>query len=144
MARYTLSSPFLQAFTGVAVPINVTLALTAEVPVGVALLSFVPAIPTVLSLVFDAVALREFGRIYYVRPRAWHYLRLVLGTFPYQLLLAAAALRAVYREMRGERGWEKTSHVGAHRLPGAATTQAPTGGDLSRVVLASGAGDSAR
>ena len=127
LARYTLSAPFLQAFTGLAVPVNVGCAVAAKVPVGVALLSFVPAVPTALSLVFDAVALREFGRIYYVRPRAWHYARLVIGTFPYQLVLAAAALRAVYRELRGQRGWEKTSHVGAHRLPGAATTRAPAG-----------------
>jgi len=41
---------------------------------------------------------------------------------PYQLVLSAAALRAVAREARGERGWEKTEHVGAHREPDAATT----------------------
>ncbi len=51
----------------------------------------------------------------------------MIGTLPYQLVLAAAALRAVYRELRGQRGWEKTSHVGAHRLPGAATTRVPVG-----------------
>jgi len=44
---------------------------------------------------------------------------LVLGTFPYNLVLSAAAVRAVWRELRGERGWEKTAHVGAHRGPDA-------------------------
>jgi hypothetical protein len=41
--------------------------------------------------------------------------KLTLGAVPYQLLLAFAALRASFREVRGERGWEKTEHVGAHR-----------------------------
>jgi len=125
LARFTLSSPFLQAVTGVAIPVSIALAVFAKVPVGLAVLSFLPAIPTAASVVFDAVALREFGRIYYVRPRARHYVSLVLGTFPYQVILAAAALRAVWRESRGERGWEKTEHVGAHRRPGAGTTEPP-------------------
>jgi len=34
---------------------------------------------------------------------------------PYQLILAAAAVRASIRELRGVRTWEKTEHVGAHR-----------------------------
>ena len=35
--------------------------------------------------------------------------------FPYQLLLAAAAVRAVWRESRGHGGWEKTTHTNSHR-----------------------------
>jgi len=119
LARYTLSSPFLQAFTGVAVPLSVLSAFALHVPVGVALLSFLPAVPTLMSLVFDLVGLREFCRVYYVRPKLRHYVVLVLGTFPYNLVLSAAAVRAVWRELRGERGWEKTAHVGAHRGPDA-------------------------
>jgi len=125
LARFTLTSPFVQALTGISVPVSIALALAARVPVAFAVLSFVPAIPTLLALVFDALALREFGRIYYTRPRLLDYLRLVLGTIPYQLLLGVAAVRAVLRERRGERGWEKTEHVGAHRTPAAATTEPP-------------------
>jgi hypothetical protein len=66
-------------------------------------------------VVFELVGLREFCRIYYVRPRWRDYLRLVLGTPFYQVMLAVAACRAVLREARGERGWEKTVHSGAHR-----------------------------
>jgi hypothetical protein len=42
--------------------------------------------------------------------------RLVLGAFPYQLLLAAAAVRSVWRELNGQGGWEKTEHANAHRV----------------------------
>jgi cellulose synthase/poly-beta-1,6-N-acetylglucosamine synthase-like glycosyltransferase len=117
LARYTLAQPFLQAFTGVAVPIAVATALLANVPVGVALLTFLPALPTIGMVVFEVVGLREFCRVYYVRPRAIDYVRLVVGTPFYQVVLAAAACRAVVRELRGQRGWEKTEHMGAHRNP---------------------------
>ncbi len=70
----------MQALTGISVPVSIALALAARVPVAFAVLSFVPAIPTLLALVFDALALREFGRIYYTRPRLLDYLRLVLAT----------------------------------------------------------------
>ncbi len=42
------------------------------------------------------------------------YVKLVLGTFPYQVLLAGAAIRAAWREARGDGSWEKTEHTGAH------------------------------
>jgi hypothetical protein len=115
LARYTLSQPFLQAFSGIAIPFAIVTAVTVPVPVGIALLSFLPAVPTVAMLAFEVVGLREFCRIYYVRPRARDYVRLIVGAPFYQVLLAVAACRAVIRELRGERGWEKTAHSGAHR-----------------------------
>lgn len=136
LARYTLMTPFLQATSGVAVVVGIAVALSTKVPVGVALGSFVPAIGTALSVAFDVAALREFGRLYYVRPRLRHYLVLVIGTLPYQLLLAAAAMRAVWREARGQRGWEKTAHTGAHRGPGAATTAPAPGRGQPQPVMA--------
>jgi cellulose synthase/poly-beta-1,6-N-acetylglucosamine synthase-like glycosyltransferase len=115
LARYTLAQPFLQAFAGVAIPFAIVTAVLVDVPVGIALLSFLPGVPTVAMVMFELVALREFCRVYYVRSRFSDYLRLLLGTAPYQVVLAIAAVRAVVRELRGERGWEKTSHSGAHR-----------------------------
>jgi hypothetical protein len=76
-----------------------------------------PALPTIAMIVFELVGVREFCRVYYVRPRLTDYLRLLIGTPLYQSVLAIAACRAVVREIRGQRGWEKTSHSGAHRNP---------------------------
>ena len=115
LARFTLWMPFLQAFSGVGILVSVATVLAFKVPVGLALFSFLPAVPTLITLAFELAGLREFCRIYYVRPRLADYLWLVAGTFPYQIVLAGAALRAVCREAAGRRGWEKTAHVGAHR-----------------------------
>jgi cellulose synthase/poly-beta-1,6-N-acetylglucosamine synthase-like glycosyltransferase len=115
LARYTLAMPFLQAFTGVLIPVSLAMMILLDLPVVVALLTFVPLVPTLATLAVEVAALGEFCRNYQRRARIRDYLRLLLGTFPYHLLLGMAALRAVIRERRGERGWEKTAHVGAHR-----------------------------
>lgn len=114
LARYTLMGPFLQAFSGIAIPTGVGIAIWASVPVFVALLSFVPVMPMAANLVFQTVGLRDFGKQYDLRIRWHHYARLIIGTFPYAILLAVAALRAVWREYTGKRNWELTAHRGAH------------------------------
>ncbi len=117
LARYTLSMSFLQAFTGLMIPVSLALVLFAKVPTWVSLITFVPLVPTVVTLAVEAAGLHEFGRAYDVKVRLRDYVVLTLGTFPYQLLLAGAAVRAVVRERRGETGWEKTEHSGIHRVP---------------------------
>ena len=119
LARYTLAMPFLQAFIGPLVPLSIAAVLLLKVPVLAALISFLPLTPTLIVVVVEAVGLGEFCRAYGFKPRLRDHLRLLLGTPLYHLLLAAAAVRAVAREARGNRGWEKTAHVGAHRSPAA-------------------------
>jgi glycosyltransferase XagB len=125
LARSTLAMPFLQAIAGVAIPISIATILLLKVPVWLALAAFVPALPTLGTLAFEIAGLREFGHLYASPPRVRDYLRLVLGTIPYQVLLAGAAIRAVLRETLGVRTWEKTAHLGTHRQTSAAT--APPG-----------------
>jgi hypothetical protein len=114
VARWTLAQPFVQAFTGLAIPASIAAMLWLRVPVGIAMLSFLPAIPTLATAAFEVTALREFCRVYYVRVRPRDYVVLLLGAPFYQIALSVAALRAVVREARGQRGWEKTAHSGAH------------------------------
>ena len=114
-ARYILAMPFLQAATGLLIPISIALVLFVKVPVIVALITFLPLGPTIVTLAAEVAGLSEFGRLYNKKVRVRDYVRLVLGTFPYQVFLAAAAVRAVYRQMKGENSWEKTEHTGAHR-----------------------------
>ena len=116
LARYTLAMPFLQAATGALLPIAIASMFILKVPVPVTLLTFLPLAPTLITVAVEAAALGEFGKEFGIRIRLWDHVRLVLGAFPYQLLLAAAAVRSVWRESRGQGGWEKTSHANAHRV----------------------------
>ena len=77
--------------------------------------AFLPFLLVVASVAIEVVALQEFARSFGTRVRTRDHLRLVLGALPYQWVLAAAAVRAVWREARHERGWEKTEHTNAHR-----------------------------
>lgn len=117
LARYTLSMPFLQAFTGLMIPVSIALTLFAKVPTWVSLISFLPLVPTVVTLAVESAGLDEFGRAYGVKVRARDHLYLLLGTFPYQVLLAGAAVRAVIRDRRADFSWEKTEHANLHRTP---------------------------
>ncbi|MGW7360354.1 glycosyltransferase [Streptomyces sp. NPDC054802] len=114
LARYTLMTPFLQAYSGVVIPVNVAVALFLDVPVGIAIITFLPLITAMVTVVFEIVGLHDFGKQYGLRVRGVHYLKLIVGGPFYQVLLAGAAVRAVWREQRGQGEWELTSHVGAH------------------------------
>jgi cellulose synthase/poly-beta-1,6-N-acetylglucosamine synthase-like glycosyltransferase len=115
LARYTLAMPFLQAATGLLMPLSIASMFLLKVPMPTALLTFVPLAPTLVTVAVESAALGEFGREFGIRIRLRDQARLLLGTFPYQLLLAAAAVRAVWRVSRGHGGWEKTAHANAHR-----------------------------
>ncbi|MGW4351442.1 glycosyltransferase [Nocardia sp. NPDC004582] len=117
LARYTLASPFLQAFSGVATAIGLAIALAVRAPVGVALLTFLPIIPALATVAFEIVGLQDFGKQYGLRIKWSHYLKLVVGTPFYMAMLTAAATRAVWREYTGRNDWELTQHVGAHLEP---------------------------
>lgn len=114
LARYTLTSPFLQAFSGVAIPAGLLAALFLDVPVGIAMITWMPVLPTLAMIVFELVGLHDFGVQYAVRVRLRHYVLLIAGTPIYHMILAMAAVRAVWREYTGRNNWELTSHVGAH------------------------------
>jgi cellulose synthase/poly-beta-1,6-N-acetylglucosamine synthase-like glycosyltransferase len=115
LAAITLGLPFLQGVVAVFLPIAVATIFLVKVPIGIALLSFLPLIPTVATVALQLVGLSDFGDTYGVAPRWADYGRVVLGIIPYQLVLAYSAGRAVWRESWGNRGWEKTSHSGRHR-----------------------------
>lgn len=114
LARYTLMTPFMQAASGVVIPLNFAIALLLDVPVTVAIITFLPMITAMVTFVFEIVGLHDFGRQYGLRVRFVHYVKLVLGGPFYQVMLAGAAIRAVWREQRGRSDWELTSHTGAH------------------------------
>lgn len=115
MARYLLAMPFMQAFSGVMVPLSLVTMLFFRAPMPFVLLTYVPLGATLATLVIEVIGLAEFNRMFDLHVRVRDYAKLVAGSIPYQLILATAALRASHREIRGERGWEKTEHVGAHR-----------------------------
>lgn len=133
LARFTLSTPFYQAVSGIVVPFDLAIGLFIKVPMVIAMISWLPAVPALLVLFFEIAALRDFSKEYFGEERAdqthkvrlGSYVKLIIGTPFFQALLMFAALRAVWRELRGDKDWELTAHVGAHLVapaPAKATT----------------------
>lgn len=141
-ARYLLAMPFLQAATGILIPISLTLIIFVKVPTVVALVTFLPLLPTLVTLAVEITGLAEFGRSYQQKVRVRDYAKLVLGMFPFQVFLALAAIRSVVRQVRGINAWEKTEHTGQHReaqeSQSAATAAAPDARALEPALQVAG------
>lgn len=121
LALYTLSFPLFQALTTLYVPISLWMIIAVKLPVLVAMASSLPLYVLLISFVISLAGLYEFTHVHGLRP-SWRSPLLLLATYlPYQWLLGYAALRAVWRHLRGENSWEKTAHIGAHRAPQAAS-----------------------
>ncbi|MGZ4602239.1 MAG: glycosyltransferase [Kineosporiaceae bacterium] len=115
-ARYLLAMPFAQAFAGILVPISLVTMIGLKAPTPYVMFTLLPLAPTLATIVVELAGLAEFDRMFDLDARWRDYVKLVVGAAAYQFVLAVAAIRATAREIRGERGWEKTEHVGAHRV----------------------------
>jgi cellulose synthase/poly-beta-1,6-N-acetylglucosamine synthase-like glycosyltransferase len=116
MALYILAMPFIQAFNGIMLPASVAAAILLEAPVGWVLWMFAPFIPVAITTSLQVAGLREFAEQYEQKAGLRHYVSLMLGIFPYQLILAWSAVMGLRRHLTGQAGWLKTRHDGLHRL----------------------------
>ena len=114
LGAYILAMPYLMAIAWLLIPVAIATAITLKAPVPITLVSFLPALPMLSMLAVELAGLGDFCRAYGERASARDYVRLVVGLPLYQAVLAFAAARAVARELRGDRGWEKTAHLGLH------------------------------
>lgn len=126
LAVFTLLTPFLLASSGLLFLLSVASMLFVPLPDGWSLLTFLPLLPMLATLVAECVGLHDLGQVVGRRPKIRHYLFLVIGLAPFQGLLMFASLRACWRTIAGRTSWEKTTHVGAHlSAPAAVATAAP-------------------
>ena len=122
LAFYTLAFPYSQALLGIYFLFSLVTTFGFKAPVLVALISYLPVLLLIAHFLSSVVGLYEFTGAHGLKASPGAIVRLAIAWFPYQLVLAYAALRAGQRQMRGISNWEKTQHIGAHRgdLHGAA------------------------
>ena len=116
IAYYLLAFPAAQAVVLLMSPIIMLYGLAGNMPFIVSLLSFMPVLMVTTLLGIQVVGLYEFvdeqNLPYKLRGFVW----LIVGFLPYQILLSIGAIRACVRHVRKTTNWEKTTHVGAHRV----------------------------
>jgi hypothetical protein len=126
LALYTLAFPLIQALTMIYLPVSLWLTLFGKLSVLVTLISALPAYLLVIQMIVSLVGLYEFTAVHRLKPKWYSPLWLLLAYLPYQWMLGFGALRAVWRHLRGMNNWEKTKHIGAHRVG----QFAPPGGNV--------------
>jgi cellulose synthase/poly-beta-1,6-N-acetylglucosamine synthase-like glycosyltransferase len=114
LAVYVLGFQFFQAFAAALAPVALALAVWTKSPIVVALLASVPLGLGVISVALDVLMLRLFSRTFAVPARLRDYLGVVVGAYPYQLVLSFAAVWAIVRYALGRNNWVKTAHHGTH------------------------------
>lgn len=114
LAFWTLVQQHAMAFAGLALPIAIASAFLLDLPPVVVLITFLPAIPTIVMVAWEVLILQEFGSDMHFKIRRRDYVVMVVSTPVYQFLLAASSIRAFYKFTRKDFAWEKTSHTGSH------------------------------
>jgi glycosyltransferase XagB len=125
LAVYVLGFQFFQAAAGLLAPVALALALFHKAPVLLTLLATVPLALSALTVLLDVVLLAQFGQTFGERVRLRDYAGLVLGAYPFQVVLSVAAVWAATRFVTGRNDWVKTRHQGVHLSPTAARSRRP-------------------
>lgn len=116
LALLTLGQPLLDAALLTSLPLLVVASLCLHLPVPIAMLSFCPLYAVALQLLANLVGAVLFAREFGLPIPAAMLPRMLFTYLPYQWLLGLSALRATLREAGGHNNWEKTEHLGAHRV----------------------------
>lgn len=115
LASYVLLSPVLLAISTIMLSASLLAAAYLDAPVGLVMLMYIPLVPMLLLLALNAIFLYDFGKAFDRKVRIHSYAVLFTTYFLYQLVLNAAALWSIIRELRGDSSWQKTAHSGLHR-----------------------------
>lgn len=115
LAFYVLAFPHGQALLGIYPIVSLLMILVLKVPTLIALISYLPVLMLLAHYLTAVVGLYEFAGAHGLAATPKAVLRMAVAWYPYQLVLAYAAMRAMRRQLIGRHDWEKTAHVGAHR-----------------------------
>lgn len=116
LAFYVLAFPHGQALLGGYLLISLGMIIVLKVPVLIALVSYLPVLLLAAHFLTQVVGLYEFTEAHGLEASPGAVIRMAIAWFPFQMVLAYAAVRAMRRQLLGRHDWEKTQHVGAHRV----------------------------
>lgn len=116
LALYVLVLPEIQAVFTLMIPVSIIMLFFVKLPVWIAILTFMPFYCLILAMFIDLAGLHEFVKVHHRKWKWSEALTLLLAFIPYQLLLGIGAVRAVWRQILGASNWEKTAHIGQHKV----------------------------
>jgi cellulose synthase/poly-beta-1,6-N-acetylglucosamine synthase-like glycosyltransferase len=117
LALNTLTQPFTGSLASLLWPVAAVMVFLVKVPIPIVLVSYLPLYAFLLTMLTVIVGYRLFTEEFGLRFRVSRAALMAVAFLPYTWLLAVASVRAIIRELRSINGWEKTEHVGSHRIP---------------------------
>ncbi len=114
-ALYTLTQPLFRHVSFLNMVFAPLLASLGHIPLGIALISFIPGYFLLLQLGLYLLGLADLGRLHGIKLGLGRYLLLLVAFIPYQALLALATFRALAKLALGNFSWDKTEHGNLHR-----------------------------
>jgi glycosyltransferase XagB len=115
LAVATFGHPLQDALLGVFTVLMPLTIIFLNLPVLATLVLLLPLYALAMQMLAYLAALMMFCNVYAIRVPRKLFLVIPVAFLPYQLMLSISAARAVLRQLRGSREWEKTTHRGAHR-----------------------------
>lgn len=112
---YILTQPLFRHLSFLNMVFSPLLALSGNIPLWVAIASFIPAYFLSLQLGLYQLALGDLAQLHNLKLSLVRRLTLVFYFLPYQALLFLATTRALYKLAIGNYSWDKTMHHNAHR-----------------------------
>lgn len=114
LSLYIFSSPLIHCLWFIYFPLGLWLK-KYDLPIPISMFSFLPLNFLFIQIWIYFLGLIEFIKDYNLKFTWKLFLKLVIIIFPYQILLAIAGLRALYRFITNKNNWEKTQHENQHR-----------------------------
>ncbi|MGB7342500.1 MAG: glycosyltransferase family 2 protein, partial [Phototrophicaceae bacterium] len=123
-AIYILLNSLLQASIMLFLPVGIFIAVTQEVPVPIAIISYLHIYILIVQLMLNMVGIREFTEAYGLKIPLFFRFKMLAWFYPFQLMLSFSAVRAVGSFLTNQSSWEKTTHSNLHREASGAATPA--------------------
>lgn len=115
LAIYTFSYPIFQAILVLLWPLTIVAMVVLKEHILIAMLSFLPLYSLLFQFLVTAVGAFMFTEEYGLKFSLSRLIKMAITFLPFQWLQGISAVRGVYRELRNQNNWEKTTHIGAHR-----------------------------
>lgn len=114
-ALYTLTQPLFRHLSFLNMIFAPLLASMGDIPLIIALFSFLPGYFLILQLGLYLLGLSNLAKLHNLKVSIWRYLLTIIAFAPYQALLVLATIRALFRFSVKNFSWEKTVHTNTHR-----------------------------
>ncbi len=115
LTAYVLVVPILQTAWVVYFPLIIFAFLFLTLPAALILFSLIPIFVLVTQLIFYNYGAYEFTKDYGFKYSPLLIINILFTYYPFQLMLSFSSIRAIFRMIKNQYTWEKTTHNNTHR-----------------------------